>query len=460
VNEIIQLLRLAIGADAVRTGDDINPKHFTDWTKHMPMRPLALLLPKSTEQVAAALQICNAHRQSVVPQGGMTGLAGGAIPGKEDICLSLERMSGIEEIDPASATMTVLAGTPLQTIQEAAANAGFEFALDLGARGSCQIGGNIATNAGGNRVIQYGMMRDIVMGLEVVLADGTILRSLNKMQKNNTGYDLKQLFIGSEGTLGVITCATVRLHPRRSTSNTALCALPDYAAAVQLMQLAKQELGGDISALELMWKDFFDFGVSITRDKTSPLADSHPLYILIESAGFNSSNDSERFSNVLMKALESGLLSDAIIAQSHAEARALWEIREATGEFPQYLDPINLDVSLPIRDIGQFVDECRDLFQQAWGTHRSFFFGHIGDSNIHVTVDGNSGPGITHDEVDHIVYTLLRKYAGSVSAEHGIGLHKRAYLSYTRSAEEIDCMLRIKHALDPHGIMNPGKLFT
>jgi FAD/FMN-containing dehydrogenase len=459
MSNIIELLRQAIGADAVRTGDDINPKHFTDWSGHAPAIPLALALPKSTEQVAAVLRICNEHRQSVVPQGGMTGLAGGAVPGKTDICLSLERMNGVEEIDAAAATMTVLAGTPLQTVQEAAENAGFEFALDLGARGSCQIGGTIATNAGGNRVVQFGMMRNLVLGLESVLADGTILRSLNKMQKNNTGYDLKQLFIGSEGTLGVITRAVVRLHPKRNAANTALCCLTSYDSAVALLQKMRQALGGDLSVFELMWKDFFDFGVSITSGKKSPIPASYPLYLLIESAGFDSANDSERFTAALMSALESGILADAIIAQSHTEARALWAIRECTAEFPQFLDPINYDVSLPIGDIGKFVDECRKRFQQTWAGHQALFFGHIGDSNLHVTMDGKSIPGIAHEEVDEIVYGLVQEYAGSVSAEHGIGIHKRKYLAHSRTAEEIACMIKIKQALDPNLILNPGKLF-
>ncbi|AKJ67947.1 FAD-linked oxidase [Pandoraea thiooxydans] len=459
MSDIFSALRDAVGEQAIRTGAAINPKHFTDWTRHAPAQPLAVVFARSTEQVAAVLRLCNAHGQPVVPQGGMTGLAGGAIPGTADIVVSLEQMAGIEEIDPAAATMTVLAGTPLQVIQEAAREAGFEFGLDLGARGSCQIGGNIATNAGGTRVIQSGMTRDLVLGLEVVLADGTVLSSLNKMIKNNTGYDLKQLFIGSEGTLGVITRAVLRLQPQRTSCQTALCALPDYDTAVRFLHQLRRHLGGDVSAFELMWPSFFELGVSLTRDRKSPFAERHPLYALVEQRGFAEQADAERFGAALSEALEAGWLSDAVLAQSGSEANALWAIRECTAEFPQRLAPINFDISLPIGKIGAFADECQRLFDAQWGPHLSLFFGHIGDSNLHVTVDGNTVPGVTHEAVDQLVYSLLRRYGGSVSAEHGIGLLKREFLPYSRTAEELACMRRIKQALDPNGILNPGKLF-
>ncbi|HXZ10733.1 MAG TPA: FAD-binding oxidoreductase, partial [Paraburkholderia sp.] len=244
-------LRDALGDDAVRTGEQIGERSMTDYTRHEPARPAALLLPRTTEQVARALAICNDARQSVVPQGGMTGLAGGAIARATDIALSLDRLNGVEEIDSASATMTVRAGTTLQTAQEAAAEAGFELALDLGARGSCQIGGNLATNAGGNRVIQSGTAREQVLGLEAVLANGAVLSSMSKMVKNNTGYDLKHLFIGSEGTLGIITRAVLRLHPQRASRHTALVALDGYDAAVSLLRRLSTRFGNDIGAFEI-----------------------------------------------------------------------------------------------------------------------------------------------------------------------------------------------------------------
>jgi FAD/FMN-containing dehydrogenase len=451
-------LREALGDEAVRVGEQIGERSMTDWTRHEPTRAAALLLPRTIEQVSQALAICHAAHQAVVPQGGMTGLAGGAIPRAEDIALSLERLTGIEEIDPASATMTVRAGTTLQTAQEAAAQAGFELALDLGARGSCQIGGNLATNAGGNRVIQSGTARDQVLGLEVVLANGAVLSSLGKMVKNNTGYDLKHWFIGSEGTLGVITRTVLRLHPQRAARHTALVALDDYDAAVSLLRRLSSRFGNDIGAFEIMWPDFYDFGVALTGTR-SPFGEAHPLYALIEHASFDAADGGERFAAALTEALDAHAVRDAVIAQSTADARALWAVRECTAEFPVKMDPINFDVSLPIGEIGTFVDRCRAALDRRWPGNQSYFFGHIGDSNLHLTVDGHSVPGVAHHSVYAFVYEMLGPLHGSVSAEHGIGSLKREFLPISRSREELAAMAAIKQALDPHGILNPGKLF-
>jgi FAD/FMN-containing dehydrogenase len=357
-------------------------------------------------------------------------------------------MRGVEEIDPSAATMTVLAGTTLQQIQEAAARSGFDFPLDMGSRGSAQIGGVLATNAGGIRVVQSGTARDQVLGLEVVLADGAVLSSLNKAIKNNTGYDLKHWFIGSEGTLGVITRAVLRLRPKPAPRHAALCALRNYAAALRLLTALRTELTAGLAAFEIMWADFFDFGVSVSRARTSPFGQPHPLYALIEQNGPDWT--------VLEQALESGVIADAVIPQSAAETRALWEIREATAEFAARLDPLNFDISLPIGDIGKFVDECRAQLQHRWPGRLALFFGHIGDSNLHVTLDCSSG--VSKAEVDELVYSLTAQYQGSISAEHGIGLLKRDYLRCSRSEAELRAMWAIKKALDPRGILNRGKL--
>ncbi|MFX1765750.1 FAD-binding oxidoreductase [Paraburkholderia sp. A1RI-2L] len=455
---ILNALKDALGADAVRTGDDIASRYRGDWSAKSPQAPLAVVLPRNTQEVAAALRLCNAARQSVVPQGGLTGLSGGAVPTSRDICISLERMAGIEEIDRCAATMTVQAGTTLQAIQEAAEAENFEFQLDLGARGSCQIGGNLATNAGGIRVIQSGTARDQVLGLEVVLADGSVLSAMGKMIKNNTGYDLRHLFVGSEGTLGIITRAVLRLAPRPAARHTALCALSGYESVIALLRALRARLGKELSAFELMWPDFFELGVSLSRNQHAPFSSAYPLYALIEHTSY-ADDRHDSLAQTLANHLESGLLLDAIIAQSESQARSLWGIREATAEFPVKLTPINFDISIPIGDIGNFVDICRAKFKSRWPASRLFFFGHVGDSNLHVTVDGRSIPGVSPDAVESAVYDLVRAFHGSVSAEHGIGLHKRAFLGYTRSETELGCMRAIKHALDPNGILNPGKLF-
>jgi FAD/FMN-containing dehydrogenase len=458
VTNIIDILNSAIGQDRVLTGAAIEQRHRTDWTRIVKAQPLAVVLARSTQEVSSVLEICNRWGQPVVPQGGMTGLAGGAVPGDNDLCLSLERMRGIEEIDRSAATMTVLAGTTLQSMQEAAVEAGFEFPIDMGSRGSCQIGGVLATNAGGVRVIQSGMARENVVGLEVVLADGSVLSSLSKMTKNNTGYDLKHWFIGSEGTLGVITRAVLRLRPKPCGRHTALCALPDFVAMTELLVRMRTAFGGELAAFEIMWPDFFDFGVEVSRAKSSPFASPHPLYALVEQTTLHAEDRGRRFTEVLTEMVDSGIVLDAVIPQSRSETAALWEIRESTADFPSRLAPINFDVSVAIADMGSFVTDCKGMLVSRWPNHRSFFFGHLGDSNLHVTVDENSIPGVARAAVESALYVLIERYLGSISAEHGIGLLKREYLHHSRSASELRAMWAIKKALDPKGILNPGKV--
>lgn len=448
-------LREALGDTGVLTGEAISPRHFSDWTGHAPTRPAALLLPRDTAEVAAALRICHDAGQTVVPQGGMTGLAGGAVPAGDDIALSLDRLKGIEEIDLAAATVTVRAGTTLQDIQHAVTDAGYLFPLDLGARGSCQIGGNIATNAGGNAVIRYGMTRDLVLGLEVVLADGRVLDLMNKMIKNNCGYDLKQCFIGSEGTLGVITRAVLKIAPQPPATTTLLCALPDYASAVALLRRVQRDAGTP-QAYELMWQDFFRMGVSWLENPVSPLPDHHPLYVLLESTASN-----DVLESTLQAAMEGGEVLDAILATSHSQARALWKIREATGEFPVRLAPLNFDISLPIGEIGTFVERARERLTARWPQHHSVYFGHIGDSNLHLTVDLNSLPQPAPVlDIEELVYQAVGDLKGAVSAEHGIGVLKRDFLHHSVSDEALAVMRTLKQALDPRGILNPGKILS
>lgn len=453
LQQTLEQLRQALGDAAVVTGADISQRHYSDWTGHAPACPAALLLPRTTEQVASALRICNDAEQAVVPQGGMTGLAGGAVPRETDIALSLERLRGIEEIDPAAATISVWAGTTLEEIQQAVLEAGFVFPLDLGARGSCQIGGNIATNAGGNAVIRYGMTRDLVLGLEVVLADGRVLNLLNKMIKNNCGYDLKQCFIGSEGTLGVITRAVLKLAPQPGETTTLLCALPDYASAVSLLRRVQRSVGTP-QAYELMWQDFFRLGVSWLENPTAPMSLDHPLYALLECA-----SPRELLEQTLEEAFAAGEVVDAVLASSQAQARALWKIREATGEFPLRMTPLNFDVSLPIGLIGDFAERCRQRLEQRWPGNHSVYFGHIGDSNLHLTIDCASLPQPAPIlEVEELVYSAVGELGGSVSAEHGIGLLKREFLHHSVSLEARQAMQQLKHCFDPKGILNPGKI--
>jgi FAD/FMN-containing dehydrogenase len=457
---IIGELRRAAGSDYVHAGKDIEPRYLQDW--FIPISsgaPLAVVRPGTTEAVSAVLRVCHDHRISVVPQGGRTGLTGGATPVANGVVLSLERLTGVEEIDSAAATMTVRAGTTLQAVQSAADDAGFLFPLDLGARGSCQIGGNIATNAGGNRVIRYGMMRELVLGLEAVLPDGTVVGTLNKMLKNNTGYDVKQLFIGSEGTLGVVTRAVLRLYPRPQSACAALCAVEDFAQALALLRLAKESLGGTLSAFEMMWPDFYELVTQTVSGLTSPLRYGYGGYVLIETLGSEQQSDQARFEAMLERALERRVIADAAVSKAQSDIAAFWRIRDASAAFPQIFWPhVKFDISIPIGDIGRFVESCKARIHQSWPHARTVTFGHIGDSNIHFNIKVGDGEQ-PEEEIERIVYDAVQQWHGSISAEHGIGLLKREYLRHSRTPPELELMRRMKSALDPQGIMNPGKIF-
>ncbi len=411
-----------------------------------------MLRPASVAAVAAALRICNAHRQSVVPQGGLTGLAGAANPAPADFALSLERLSGIEEIDAAAGTMTVMAGTPLEAAQNAAAAQGFLLPIDLGSRGSCQIGGTLSTNAGGIRVIRHGVTRENVLGLEAVLADGTVLTMLNKMAKNNTGYDLRQLFIGAEGTLGVITRAVLRLKPLPDGRSTALCALAAYDDVVALLGRARGELAG-LSAFEAMWQGYFRFN---SEAEGLRLFDDAPAFaVIVETEGTSHGPSLEAF---LESALTDGLIADALVAQSEKERRSFWMVREGLAMDRLLPSLVNLDVSMATGSLGAFAAACAEALDRRFpGCHVSFY-GHIGDSNLHVSVSVAGASEADLHDIDTIAYRLVAGYGGSISAEHGIGTLKRDYLGYSRKPEELEVMRRIKSALDPNAILNPGKV--
>ena len=424
-----------------------------------PGSPLALIRPQSTRAVSAALAVCHEHAIPVVPQGGLTGLVGGATPVDRCVILSLERMTGIETLDRSAATMTVRAGTPLALVQQAATEAGLFFPLDLGARGSSQVGGLIATNAGGNRVIRYGMMRDLVLGLEVVLADGTVVSALNTLLKNNAGLDIRQVFIGSEGTLGVITRAVLRLHPRPRSRTTAFCAVPGYEQALALLHLAREASAGALSAFEVMWPDYYGMVTARVPGLPRPLPTGAPLYVLLEELGAEPAADRTRLETLLASAAEAGTLTDAVLAQSEAEAVDFWKVRDATGEFPRIFWPhVAFDIGIPTQRLGAFVDECGARLRARWPDAETAFYGHIGDANLHLCVRPIREDPQPDTEVEDLVYGLVREWHGTVSAEHGIGLHKRPYLSYCRSPEEIAVMRALKNALDPTGILNPGKM--
>lgn len=455
----IHALRHALGDDVVATGAALDGRRHIDWSGAPGATPRAVLRPRDTAHLAEALRICHAYGQSVVPQGGLTGLAGGACCSADDVAISLERMNAIEDIDPVSCTITVQAGAVLQAVQDAADAAGFLFALDLGARGSCMIGGNLATNAGGNRVIRYGTMRDQLLGIEAVLADGSVVSGLHKMVKNNTGYELKHLLCGSEGTLGIITRAVLRLRPKPKAVATAWCGLPGFDAVTTLLQRAQAQLSGGVSAFEVMWPSYLDFTMAKVPGLRAPLGTPHAFHVLMENAGSDAERHLTAFDEFLEQMLGEGVIEDATIARSQADARALWAVRDATANFPTLMPGlVSFDVSFAIRDIGRAAAECDALLREGWPGCTALVYGHLGDGNLHLIAHVPGADTQPVHAIETAVYDLVRRYGGAVSAEHGIGTLKRSVLGHTRSEAELAAMHAIKAALDPKGILNPGKV--
>ncbi|MDG1199199.1 MAG: FAD-binding oxidoreductase [Porticoccaceae bacterium] len=454
---LIEQLTQILEPSAMFLGDDISEKYHADWSGASACAPAALLKPKTTEQLSQIMALCYEQNQPVVVQGGLTGLAGGATPLSGEFAISLERMNAVEEIDARGMTATVLAGTPLQVLQEAAEEHDLFMPLDLGARGSCNIGGNVATNAGGTEVIRYGMTRSLVLGLEVVLADGTVINAMNKMVKNNSGYDLKHLFIGSEGTLGIVTRVVVQLQPKPLACHTALCALEDYDSVTKLLTELKRSLGSGLTGFELMWDNYYNKVLEVDSDLQNPFGEEHHFYLLVEYKDNETALGAERFEAELFGHLEAELLSDAVVAQSHQDAEEFWRIRDGIGELLKALGPVsNQDVSLPIADIGVFSTHLETRLKAKYPDIGVLLFGHIGDNNLHVCA-------YTGREEDKLLITedimsMIGEYSGAITAEHGVGVLKRDYLELSRTPEEIALMKTIKTAMDPKGILNPGRV--
>ncbi|MCB1689724.1 MAG: FAD-binding oxidoreductase [Halioglobus sp.] len=444
--ELLQQLRELLGETGLRIQpDDVIPD--------------VVLRPQTTEQVSAILRLCSAAGQAVVPLGGKTGLANGHIQTRGEFGLSLERMSAIEEIDASNRTMTVQAGCILQVAVEAATEQDLLLPLDFGARGSATLGGIAATNAGGNRVIRYGMAREVILGLEVVLADGTVISSLNKMLKNNTGYDIKQWFIGAEGTLGVITRLVLRLRPNPRSENTALLAVDSFDALTGLLRWLDARTAGTLSGFEVMWPEFYEY---ITREGSlhkPPLPHGSAFYVLVETLGSEPESDAERFETVLGQAMEEGLIADAVLAHSQSERNALWEIRDDVLEFFKLGPIIPFDVSVTLDRMEDFVADIRagmDAVQDAI----CIVFGHLGDCNLHLILGAKDHGNFDHDALSTLLYETVQRHEGSVSAEHGIGITKREQLCRSRSEAELQLMMAMKKMLDPKNILNPNKIFA
>ncbi|MGY8639264.1 FAD-binding oxidoreductase [Bradyrhizobium sp. 14AA] len=422
-----------------------------------------VLRPGSTAEVADICKLATAHRVALVPQGGNTGLVGGQTPHHGEVVISLKRMDRIREVDPASNTMTCEAGVVLQVAQQRAAEADRLFPLSLGAEGSCTIGGNLSTNAGGTTALAYGVARDMALGLEVVLADGRVLNLLSKLKKDNTGYDLKNLFIGAEGTLGIITAATLKLFPRPPAIETAYVGLKSPALALKLLSLSQSEAAGTLTSFELLSEIAVDLSIRHGIDVRDPLAEKHPWYVLME---LSSPREDARatLEAILAKALEEEVIDDAVIAASLSQRLVFWKLRDeiSAAQKPEG-GSIKHDISVPVAAVPAFIDQANAAVVKLIPGARPVPFGHLGDGNIHYNVSQPVGAKSDEflarwHEVNSVVFEILLKLGGSISAEHGIGVLKRDELPDVKDKVAIDLMRAIKAMLDPLGIMNPGKV--
>ena len=459
MTDIVTELRRVLGEDAVLDRAALAGRARNHWDP-APLEARALVRPRNTQEVSTVLRLCHAAAQSVVVHGGLTGVCDGDRATGEDIVLSLERMAAIEEVDPMGRTATVQAGCPLYALQQAAEAHGLLFPLDLGARGSCTLGGNAATNAGGINVIRYGMMRALVLGLEAVLADGTVISAMNHMLKNNSGYDLKQLFIGSEGTLGVVTRLVVMLKERPISTNTALLAVDGADRLLRLLRATDRRLGATLSSFEAMWGDYYRAATEAGW-RHSPLGREHEFYVIVEARGADPQEDAPRFEAVMQAVHEDGLIVDAVLPKSESEREHIWAIRENFDAVLQRKPLFLYDISLPLRQMLPYVEELKQQLRALWPHSEFFALGHLGDGNLHFFIAPHSDSAdeaTLHARCDRAVYQPLQARGGSVSAEHGIGLQKKVWLGMSRSQSEIALMKTLKRALDPTAILNPGKV--
>jgi FAD/FMN-containing dehydrogenase len=463
----IERLAAAVGAQGLITDPRDMEPYVVDWRQVYRGATSAVVRPASTAEVAAVMKICAETGTPVVPQGGNTGMCGGATPspGGREIVIALGRMNRILETDILNNTMTVEAGCILANIQQAALEANRFFPLSLGAEGSCQIGGNLATNAGGINVLRYGNIRELALGLEVVLPDGRVWNGLKGLRKDNTGYDLKDLFIGSEGTLGIITGAVLKLFPRPRQNVTALLAVHDPAAAVQLLARLHGSCGERISAFEIISRTCLDLVLKHIPGTREPLQQAHPWHVLVELADTSDGGSlREDFERAVEHAVEDGLALDAVIAENTAQSQSLWRLRETIPEASRDEGLVyRHDISLPVSRIPEFIGAATPALEASFPGVRIICFGHLGDGNLHYNcfVPGRhrDNPAARDaNDVNRVVLDIVRNYAGSFSAEHGIGQSKRRELAYYKSALELETMRALKHTFDPHNLMNPGKM--
>ena len=458
--EIIDELIYLLGADRVVLGEDLKSRYVHIWQMEESLLAKAVLLPIDTTEVSEIMKIAFRYEQIVVVHGGLTNLVSSTNTQPDDLVISMEKMNHIQEVDPESRAMTVQAGTILENIHLAAQESSLLFPLSYGAKGSAQIGGAISTNAGGLRVLKYGMTRSLVLGLEIVLANGTILSSLKKIIKDNSGYDLKQLFIGSEGTLGIVTRAILKLEEAPISRVSALVGMDNYTQVIQLLKYLDAGMAGTLSGFELIFQETYAGMTNPSNGYAKPLVGDWKFLVLIEGLGGDQKKNHERLEGLLSQAMEQEMISDGVMAHSESDLEWFWKIREDVHVIIRPEPFVQLfDVSVPIGAIGAYAESVISKLQKLTSVTNVYTFGHVADGNMHFIV-GKMDDGVDlKKQINDIVYLPLKELAGSVSAEHGIGLDKKEYLSLSKSQAEIELMKKIKLTLDPKNLLNRGKIF-
>ena len=464
--DAVDALTNVVGAKGIIASADA-AAYLSEWRNRWTGESALIIAPKSLRETQAIVEICAERKIAITPQGGNTGLVGGQIPFGPEILLTTKRMRQIREIEPLNNTMTVDAGVTLTEAQEAAASADRLFPLSIGSEGTCQIGGVISTNAGGVNVLRYGNTRDLVLGLEAVMPDGSIFNGLKRLRKDNTGYDLKHLLIGGEGTLGIVTGAVLKLFPVPSEKITVFAGLTDPTAAVKLLSHAQQATGGAATSYELIARECVDLVTAHIANTRDPLAAIHPWYVLMEFSAGMAGSLRDHVETALGSALEAGLITDATIGENASQCAMFWHLRHSISEAMNHAGTgIRLDVSVATSDIPAFLTKADATVRQIAGDSvRIVSFGHMGDGNVHYDIVPAKGDEKTaldplRATIQEAIYDIIQSFGGSISAEHGVGLHKRDAIAHRKSATELAMMRAIKSALDPQGIMNPGKMLS
>ena len=456
---MIQALIELLGEERVLTGAALDSRYVHIWKMNDGLSAKALVIPNNTEEVSQIMKLADAHQQKVIVYGGLTNLVGSTETEGDEIVISMEKMNAIEEIDTESRTMTVQAGVILQNVQEMADRNDLLFPLNFGAKGSAQMGGIISTNAGGLRVFRFGMTRTLVLGLEVVLADGSVISSLKKIIKDNSAYDLKQIFIGSEGTLGIITRAVLKLVEKPLSRVSAFVGINEYKQVVSLYKYLDKGLAGKLSAYELMWPETYKACTAKRTGQAPPLIQDHKYYVLVELMGSDQTQDHQALQALIEKALMDGQIEDAVLSHTESDLEWFWKIREDVHAFVSLCKvDQHFDISMPMPEIGDYVDSVSKKLRENKDVEWVFPFGHVADGNVHFVVGKLNDSEELTLWVNDVVYSPLKDLMGSVSAEHGIGLHKKKYLALCRTPEEIELMKRLKKSLDPHGLLNRSKV--